>query len=582
MKERIAIVGGGPSGLFMYKRLLEAGRENLSVDIFEKSSRLGSGMPYSIAGANKEHITNVSGNEIPQLVTTTTEWLKSLPPGTLTKYHLDHNSLTEYSVFPRLLFGDYLNSQFDLLHQEAQANGISTYIHLECPVTDITDNPGKQTVTIEITGRNKMEFDKVIICTGHTWPVTHEGNVDGYFDSPYPPSKLTMRLDHPVAIRGSSLTAIDAIRTIARHNGEFIREAPHKLSFKSHADSQKFKIVLHSRHGLLPAIRFHLQDPHLSKTSLLSKEAIASHMNANQGFLSLDFIFEKDFKDSFINKDPAFYARIKDLSMEDFVEMMMTVRENADPFLFFKAEYIEALNSIRHKESVYWKETLAILSFALNYPAKHLSAEDMQRLQDVLMPLIAIVIAFVPQSSCEELIALHNAGRLELISVSKESKIETDPKRGIIYYVKTATDEDQVSHYNTFIDCIGQRHLTLDAFPFRSMVHNGTVSPARLKFRSPEIGAARFAAGDKEIEADEMGNFYLIVPGVAITDDFNVLDKNGEPNARLYIMAVPYIGGYNPDYSGLDFCEEASKIIVDAIFKDRPKGPACAPTPRPI
>jgi hypothetical protein len=24
-------------------------------------------------------------------------------------------------------------------------------------------------------------------------------------------------------------------------------------------------------------------------------------------------------------------------------------------------------------------------------------------------------------------------------------------------------------------------------------------------------------------------------------------------------MALPYIGGFNPDYSGLDFCEQASE-----------------------
>jgi hypothetical protein len=31
------------------------------------------------------------------------------------------------------------------------------------------------------------------------------------------------------------------------------------------------------------------------------------------------------------------------------------------------------------------------------------------------------------------------------------------------------------------------------------------------------------------------------------------------------MMAVPYIGGFNPDYSGLDFCEAASKEIIDCL-----------------
>lgn len=37
----------------------------------------------------------------------------------------------------------------------------------------------------------------------------------------------------------------------------------------------------------------------------------------------------------------------------------------------------------------------------MNYPAKHFSAEDMLRLQKTLMLLIAVVIAFVPQSSAK-------------------------------------------------------------------------------------------------------------------------------------------------------------------------------------
>ncbi|MBE0392431.1 hypothetical protein BJQ96_02279 [Flavobacterium sp. PL0002] len=32
-------------------------------------------------------------------------------------------------------------------------------------------------------------------------------------------------------------------------------------------------------------------------------------------------------------------------------------------------------------------------------------------------------------------------------------------------------------------------------------------------------------------------------------------------------MAVPYMGGFNPDYSSLDFCEASSEHIVKGIFK---------------
>jgi predicted nucleic acid-binding protein len=72
---------------------------------------------------------------------------------------------------------------------------------------------------------------------------------------------------------------------------------------------------------------------------------------------------------------------MKDMGMEDFVDAMMALREQADPFELMKVEYEEAERSIKKHESVYWKEMLGVLSFAMNYPAKHFSAEDMQRLQ---------------------------------------------------------------------------------------------------------------------------------------------------------------------------------------------------------
>jgi hypothetical protein len=201
---------------------------------------------------------------------------------------------------------------------------------------------------------------------------------------------------------------------------------------------------------------------------------------------------------------------------------------------------------------------LGVLSFAMNYPAKYLSAEDMQRLQDVLMPLISIVIAYVPQSSCEELIALHESGRLGITDVGDQSEVEVNNEGGIIYHYRDPGGHKQEKAFKTFIDCTGQKHLSMDNFPFPALVRERSVTPARLKFREP---ANIKQPGNEDIEGG-----FLKVPGVAITDHFNAIDKEGTPNKRLYIMAVPYIGGFNPDYSGLDFCDAASGLIVSDIL----------------
>ena len=74
--------------------------------------------------------------------------------------------------------------------------------------------------------------------------------------------------------------------------------------------------------------------------------------------------------------------------------------------------------------------------------------------------------------------------------------------------------------------------------------------------------------GNKEVVKDEQGNYWLNVPGITINDSFQVVDNYGASNDRIFVMAVPYIGGYNPDYSGLDFGEAASARIVSSIIEN--------------
>ncbi|QSB28783.1 FAD/NAD(P)-binding protein [Flavobacterium sp. CLA17] len=566
-KKRIAILGGGPSGLFIYKRLVESGANDFEVEIFERKSELGSGMPYSSEGANDEHITNVSDNEVPQIVTSMAEWIHTAPAELLQRFNIKPDQFNEYKVVPRLLFGHYLAAQFEILRKAGSKAGITTTVHFNSTVTDMGYDLENETVRIETLDQNNKEFDYAVICTGHNWPIRYEGKIPGYYDAPYPPQKLVQKLNHPIAVKGSSLTAIDAIRTLARNNGIFEAGADGNLNFELFPDSADFKIMMHSRSGMLPAVRFHLEDSHLSNDSLLTQEEIEEHRKNNDGFLSLDFIFEKDFKEIFREKEPEFYERIKGFSIEDFVEHMMDLRERLDPFQLLKAEYAQAEKSIKRKESIYWKEMLAVLSFAMNHPAKYFSAEDMQRLQKGLMPLISIVIAFVPQKSCEELLALHQAGVLDLVPVGADSKVEPQSEGGILYHFRDENDENQSVYYQTFVDCVGQPHLAYNDFPFRSLLSQKAVSPARLKFKSPKEGSVASMQGQDSVEKNENGDYFLNVSGIAINDNFQIIDQYGAFNKNIYIMAVPYIGGFNPDYSGLDFCEAASLRIVNAILE---------------
>lgn len=562
--KQIAIIGGGPSGLFMLKKLIDADLQGISVRIFEKGNQLGAGMPYSSSGANDEHVTNVSANEIPELEQSIGEWIKQVHPHTLARFKIDLSHFHDYKVLPRLLFGEYLADQFALLAKKAANIGIDLQIFYNSQVVDILDQPANKSVTVVLADNSSCAFDHLVLCSGHLWPKRHEDKIKGYYDSPYPPAKLKQILNHPVAIRGASLTAIDAMRTLARQHGSYLISDMGRLYYQLNDPKSDFKIVLHSREGLLPGVRFHLEDSILGKDSIFTPDEIKAIRKANEGFVPLDLAFEEKFLKPLSKQDPVFYQKIKDLPMEDFVDKVMELRERLDPFQLFRSEYKEAAQSIRRHQSVYWKELLCGLSYTLNYPAKYFSAEDMLRLKKKLMPLISLLIAFVPQSSAEELLALHDAGVLDLVAVGAESKVVPQQEGGIAYHYTNEQGEEKVVEYDTFVDCIGQQHLSFDDIPFPGLKEKGTIAPAKLQFRVQTL-ASSLLEEHQDIEIGVDGQYYLKVPGLAINDYFQVVDKYLALNPRIYVMSVPFIGGYNPDYSGLDFCETAADQIVKSL-----------------
>jgi hypothetical protein len=307
-----------------------------------------------------------------------------------------------------------------------------------------------------------------------------------------------------------------------------------------------------------------MEEPHVDSDDLIAEEKIRKNMSENDGFLELDFLFDEGFKIPLAKKDKHFYEQIKALNIEQFVEKMMSHRENVPPFELLRHEYNESLNSIHEERGVPWKEMLSALSFAMNYPAKYLSAEDMLRLRGTLMPLISVIIAFIPQTSCETLLALYDAGCLDLISDGEGGEAEVSEGGDILYTYRDPSGVRKKERCETFIDCIGQRPMSLEDFPFQTLVKQGTISGARLKFRSADKARELFEKGDERVELED-SVYYLRVPGATITDSFQVVDKAGEANKQIYLMAVPHISGYNPDYSGLDFCEQASSRIVENI-----------------
>lgn len=560
----IALIGGGPAALFMLKHLVEQEVPVESITIFEKNDRLGVGMPYGKFGAEKEHVANVSANELPKLLDDFETYIQKYPTTEFNGY-VENGKVNPYEVIPRRLLGDFLEYSFSKFIDKATASGITIDVHLETAVEDLIVN--KDGSFAILANDQKFLADAVVLCTGHVWPKQHEGKTDGWFDSPYPPSKLELKANFPVAVRGASLTAVDAIKTLARANGTFSKKSDGSLNFMLADGSENFRIHLFSKRGFLPALRFHSEDDAYSTEWSMSLDEIHEYKASHGGFVDLDYVFERSFKNRLREKDPAFYEKIKDFSIEEFVDQMLAIREELDSFLLFKAEFEEAEKSIHRQQSVSWKETLSAFSYAVNYPAKHFSAEDMTRHKKTLMPLISVIIASLPQSSYHELMALHRAGLLESVAVGDHSEAVPGENGGCIYTFIDESGQKREEHYGIFVDAIGQKPMLFNDLPFDGL-KSGAVTSGYLYFKDPEAGRMQEEKDAINIGHDSAGQYFMKVPGLAINDYFQALDPYGAVQPGLYLMAVPFIGGLNPDYSGLDFCDTAGERIAKNLKEE--------------
>lgn len=561
----IAIIGGGASALFILNEFVQRGHPGDKLAVYEAGRRLGSGMPYSADGANKEHLTNLLCEEIPDLVQPVAHWLREQPRDVLNPFNMDSAHIDEQAALPRILFGKYLEDQFIRLVKQARVKGLRVFLYLEQMVTDLEDSRSPSKVTVLTSSGRKADYDHVVIATGHVWPRSWESSVQGYFDSPYPPKKIDNVFNRCVGVRGSSLTAVDAVKTLANNHGHYFRDDNNVLVYRPDEGTENFKIVLHSRHGALPTVRFHFEQQRVSSDFYLSREEIAEHMASNRNRVSLDFLFEKGFKKPLAERDRAFHDTIKDVSLEQFVSSVDQIRRNKQPFDYFADELRIARVSMEQKEAIHWKEMIAFLNSTINLYAKHMFAEDILRVRRNLMPLISNVIAHLPHDSCEELLALHQAGKLDIVPVGHQGHLTTDPSRtGATYFYHNESGEPTSASFEVFIDCIGQKPMSFEDFPFKTLVRQGVVAPAQIRFASDEAARDKISLTADIGKSPDKG-YYMTLPGIAIDDSFRVVGRSGDSNPRIFIVAAPLINGMNPDYPGLDFCEESAKIIMGSI-----------------
>ncbi len=523
----IAFVGAGPTTIYTLHALLKQAPPPFALTIFEQQSVAGRGTPYRPGWNDPAMLSNIASLEIPPLEDTLVAWLQRQPESRLIALGINPHTINDRVFYPRLALGEFFKAQFQALIERAQAGGIVVDVRTRCRVIDAVSRPDGVMLCIQPHHGQAGEarFDHLVLATGHQWP-EHPQVRPGYFLSPWPASALAAIAPGKIGIRGSSLTAIDAAVALAVSHGEFAEQGD-RLRYTPAHGAEAFHMTMMSRKGLLPEADFFHPIPYEPLT-IFTPEAIERLIASADGRL-LDDTFAL-FKQELASCDPDYAQRLQlaDISLEDFCDRYFSDRMAADRFAWAQDNLREAKDNYANRVTVPWRYAILRMHEVIATIVPELDDDEFERFMRYFKPIFVDDYATVPHESIKRMLALHQAGKLDILAVGDDYQIDGHPPEGgAIVHVG-----EQRLHFPVFIDATGQRSLGSKAFPFPSLCTQGVV-------RDEAGGPSR---------------------GIAIDDEFHLVSDD-VPADQLFCLSLPFILGRHPFIQGITSSHEMGEIV---------------------
>jgi uncharacterized NAD(P)/FAD-binding protein YdhS len=225
-KSRIAVVGGGCSGVLVAAQLLRHGYRG-EIAIVEPRRELGRGLAYSTAC--DQHMMNVPAAKV-------SAWPDD--PGHYVDWLCARGWPAADGAFtPRRLYGEYLE---DVLHAEASRAGARGEIrHICAEAAEI--KPRESSAQVLLQDGHIVEAEKVVLAPGNpaSSPALHVPSTDLEAlvqPSPWLDDALSLRFpSERVLLLGTGLTAIDAMLALL-------------------SQDENAQVIMASRRGMLPRV----------------------------------------------------------------------------------------------------------------------------------------------------------------------------------------------------------------------------------------------------------------------------------------------------------------------------------------
>lgn len=567
---RMAIIGSGPSALYLLHRLLryceQIGNSITEITVFDRGSEMGAGMPYSQRNTDRYNLCNISSEEIPELEVSFADWLKTIDVESREAIGVE-DPVCEKATYPRIALGRYFMSQWEAVCSKLSSAGIAVREKRSHEIIDIVDGRESGAVLLKSDWSGWSKFDRVVIATGHHWKMNDRPN-DGYFQSPWPIHKLLPKngqyFAFPVGLLGASLSAFDVATSLAHRHGRYIGEGD-DVRFVVAPECGDFKIVMHSTNGWLPHLQYEQREPFRDIYRHVSRDELLALVDSN-GFLRLDIYFDivcrpallkafgRDHRSDMLEK-----LNRPEFGLTAFVDQMSSEHNYCDPFQGMRKEMTQAKASVENDRPVHWKEVMDDLMYTLNFHAHLMSAEDHLTLHSLVMPFLMNVIAALPLESARELLALRDAGCLEIVEGHVEV-VESD--KGNTSVCVECNGKKTIHRYRLFVDCSGQKSIGVSEYPFESLVRTGAVRTACARFAEP-LAVHQLDSETAAKVVVTMSGRLLEIGGIDIDSYYRVIGEDGKPNQRIYDIAFPHTFGLRPYSYGLQTCAETARIVVE-------------------
>lgn len=546
MTSRIAIIGSGPTGIYTLKGLIGSVTP-ASITIFESEAEPGKGTPYHPDLNDRAMLSNIASIELPRICETLVEWLKRQPDDELQRLGIDRTAIGEREFYPRVVLGEFLHAQFLQLIALGETNGHTIEVKAAHRVLDIELRTSDIRLSVAVADIERAEFgfDHVVMATGHDWPETTEVK-PGYFLSPWPAPILKTIPACRVGILGTSLSGIDALITVSTAHGMFMLDEQGDLQYRPLPNTEGFHATMMSRKGVLPEADFYCEIPY--RPLQVCSEAAVDELIQNHKHGLLDAVFDL-FKSELVACDPDYAASIglSLLTVETIASAYFQKRETTDPFTWAARNLAEAESNKKRRYTVEWRYAILRMHEVIARAIPHPDEQDLKRFHKHFKTVFVDDYATVPHESIRRLLALHRAGKLDIVALGNDSDVDnTGLERGA--KVRFECKELQ---FDAFIDATGQHGLSARDIPFPTLLEQGVV---------------RKAATTAKLSLDGDDEAVVRTGGIDLDDQFRPVFEDDLSN-NLYCGSIAFLLHKLPFVQGITSARDIGETISKAILE---------------